>query len=84
MERTRAKMRCDRVEKNAHGYWQERSGTPREEVTLYPVQDDGTPENDRFHGATPAGEMRLSIDNPSVHGFFVAGREYYVDVTPAE
>lgn len=52
-------------------------------VTLHPVQDDGIPENQRFHQYTPGGEISLTIDNPPASDQFQLGRSYYVDFTDA-
>jgi len=45
------------------------------------VTDDGTPENERYHTATPWGSLELSVDNPAVS--VEPGRAYYLDFTPA-
>lgn len=62
------------------------SGTPEEKysetVHMHPVYGDGE-ENKSYSDATPSGSISLAITNKSAWGFFVAGREYYVDFTPA-
>lgn len=52
-------------------------------VVLNPVSG-GTPENETFFAASPAGELRLTIDNPAGAEIFELGKEYYVDFTPAD
>ena len=47
---------------------------------FYPVSNDETPENARFHKYTPSGEITLFVDNPNVS--FVPGEYYYVDFSP--
>lgn len=37
-----------------------------------------------FWEATPSGALELWINNPSAHGFFQEGREFYADFTPCE
>lgn len=41
-------------------------------------------ENARFTQATPWGVIELGIDNPAAREQFEAGKQYYVDFTPAE
>jgi hypothetical protein len=42
-------------------------------------------EEDRgFAKATPSGEARFSIDNPSAVAQLVIGKQYYFDITPAD
>lgn len=55
-----------------------------EEVNAVPVCDDGTPENEKFNKATPCGELKMSITNPTAMGFLQPGKEYYLDFTPVE
>lgn len=45
------------------------------------VTDNTIPENQRFHKYTPAGSLKLTVDNPDVS--FTPGAEYYIDITPA-
>lgn len=54
------------------------------DVLMRPVSDDGIPEHERFHRATPNGECKMSVTNPAVAEFFAPGRLFYVDFTPAE
>lgn len=69
----RAKMKCDGVEKNEDG-----SGS----VSLSPVTS-GSDENDQFYKYTPGGSLKLSTINAAVIEQFVAGNEYYIDITPS-
>ena len=52
-------------------------------VVLNPVTG-GSPENKTFFAASPAGELKLTIDNPAGAEIFELGKEYYVDFTPAD
>jgi hypothetical protein len=54
------------------------------QFTLGAVTDDGTPENERYNKATPAGTMSITIDNPAVVSFLEPGKDYYLDFTKAE
>jgi hypothetical protein len=51
--------------------------------TVYEPDSEKDSENARFTQATPWGEIKLGIDNPAALSQFVAGKEYYVDFTPA-
>ena len=48
-------------------------------ATFEPVYS-GSAENEQFFAATPGGSLSLSVVR-SQH--FVAGQEYYLDITPA-
>ncbi len=55
-----------------------------EEVKMIPVYSpDPNHENHTFWRATPSGELRMYIENPSAFGTFRRGQEYLVDFTPA-
>lgn len=56
---------------------------PREEVNLYPVYEQEGP-NKEWASATPAGSLNLTIDNPGAQGTFQDGKEYFVDISPAQ
>jgi hypothetical protein len=65
----RAKFRCNN---NQNGV-----------VSMHAVYT-GSEENKAFWNATPSGNISLSITNPEAINQFEAGKEYYVDFTPAE
>lgn len=44
----------------------------------------GSPENEQFFQYTPAGYLHFSTVNSSAAGTIELGKEYYVDITPAE
>lgn len=46
------------------------------------INDDSTEENRKFTKYTPAGQLQISVDNPSIS--FVPGKEYYLDFTPVD
>lgn len=52
------------------------------EYIFYPVCDDGTPENEKFHKATPNGEIKLTVTNPLVFDQWQIGSFYYFDASP--
>jgi hypothetical protein len=51
--------------------------------TVYEPDSEKDSENARFTKATPWGEIKLGIDNPAALTQFEAGKDYYVDFTPA-
>jgi hypothetical protein len=54
-----------------------------EEAHLSPVTS-GSEENKSFSRWTPSGKLDMQITNPGAQGFFQPGKEYYLDITPAE
>ena len=78
--KTRCKFSCQRVAHIIHG-----GKIAGVEVLLYPVySSDPNSENKQFWDATPSGEMRLHITKPEAANWFESGKEYYVDIAPAE
>jgi len=55
-------------------------------VVLSPVFGNGDPnhENTRFWNASPSGRLELGTINPEAWKQFELGKEYYIDLTPAE
>lgn len=66
MPNTRAKFRCNLVDKNT--------------VYLSPVYT-GSEENKQFFAATPGGQIILHVVNESALAAFSQEKEYYVDFT---
>ena len=71
----RAKFRCDSVTKHS---W----GAHVRTFKFSAVCADEVEENQRFHKATPNGQLEICVDNPSVE--FELGKPYYLDFTPAD
>ncbi len=69
----RAKVYCEGIEGNAVKF-----------RTIYEPDAEKDTENARFTKATPWGEIRLGIDNPAALEQFTAGKNYYVDFSPAD
>lgn len=46
--------------------------------------NDPNSENAKFWEASPGGDFWMNIQNPGAQGLFELGKEYYVDLTPAE
>jgi hypothetical protein len=53
-------------------------------VTLEPRYDESIAEDQRYSKFTPAGKLEMTIDNPPALAQFEIGRQYYIDITPAE
>jgi len=68
----RAKVRC-----NA------KSGNEVCFTTVYEPDAEKDTENARFTKATPWGDIRLGIDNPTALQFFEINKEYFVDFNAA-
>lgn len=76
MQTVRAKFRCTSVEHFG-------PGTEGSRTFKFAAQyDDTIPEDQRFSQYTPSGELRITVDNPSVQ--FEPGQQYYLDFTLAE
>lgn len=54
-----------------------------ENIRMIPVYSDSE-ENKTFSDATPSGLIQLCITNKNAWGFFVSGKEYFVDFARAE
>lgn len=68
----RAKVRCNAlIEREVHF------------TTVYEPDEKKDTENARFTKATPWGDIKLGIDNPTALAQFEVNKEYYVDFTPA-
>lgn len=71
--KTRCKFRCDSV--TDHG--------AAKSVVMTPVYStDPKSENKVFWDSSPGGKFELNWVNPNVD--FKPGKEYYLDITPAE
>lgn len=54
-------------------------------VKASPVYGGGDPnhENTKFWSASPGGTFELNVVNPAAVEAFEVGKEFYVDITPA-
>lgn len=52
-------------------------------VSLRPVTD-GSQENEKFYQYTPGGQLELATLNHDALKQFEVGKEFYVDVKPAD
>ena len=75
--RAKLKLTCITTKEFTEGY-------PKSTTLRFDCQyDTSTPEDQRFAKATPSGHVELVVDNPSALDQFVAGKDYYLDFTPA-
>lgn len=54
-----------------------------EGIKLEPVTS-GSPENDEFYKTTPSGVLHIQTKNEEAASMFEVGKQYYIDITPAE
>lgn len=83
MSTVRAKMVVNSLKEHGHCI----DGKPSVqyiEVEMNAVYKNGSDENKAFWNATPAGSVKMTINNPAAFGFFKTGAEVYVDFTPVE
>lgn len=71
---TRSKFKCTEVT--------DRGNEDRSYIFEAVYSDDPKNPNNEFFKFTPAGKLTLSCLNPAVR--FEAGKEYFLDITPAE
>ena len=57
---------------------------PGNTVKLQAEYDPNIPEDQRFQKATPSGSLEMSINNPTLEGFFEPGKKYYIEVRPVD
>lgn len=69
----RCKFKCVEKTENTSGF----------RVTLEPVTC-GSPENEYFFKWTPYGKMEFGTLNEVAASQFTPGKEYYIDISPAE
>jgi len=70
----KAKFHCEQVTRTEWGA----------EVPKFRAVYTGTPEDNSYSQATPSASMELTVTNPAVHGFFVPGKEYYLQITQVD
>lgn len=80
MPKMRAKLRLHHIDK---------ANAPNSE-TLYfhavaasSYPQDGSDENNSYAKYSPSASLQLQVANPALVGQFEAGKEYYLDFTPA-
>jgi hypothetical protein len=74
IDKTICKFVCDTVTKHQSGM---------EKVKLDAQYDQSLPEDRTFAKASPSGSFEVYVSNSNVHGFFVPGQAYYLEISPA-
>lgn len=70
---TRCKFICESKTQNRNGH----------SIKLVPVTH-GSAENESFFKWTPYGSLEIGTINDEAAAQFVPGKEYYIDMSPAE
>lgn len=78
-DRVRCVLRVDSVEPAYEG-----APETAQRVRMSAMYDDMTPEAQRFAQYTPSAHFDHIVDNPALVGFYVPGREFWVDFTPKD
>ena len=71
----RAKFKCDSIQKS-----QDYSSA----VVNMMAVTTGSAENEGWSNYTPHGQLQMVISNPAAVELFEQGKEYYIDIQPAE
>lgn len=78
----RAKFRVAEV--NLRPSYDTSKPEPWANIVLSAVGDDGIPEHQRYHEATPSGTINLTVNNRAAIPFFEVGKLVYADFTEAD
>lgn len=70
--KTRCKFKCIEKKENEDS----------NSYQFHAVGKDGCPENESFFKWTPSGQLSIGCTNKDVS--FEVGKEYYIDITPAQ
>ncbi|HAS1024530.1 TPA: hypothetical protein I3764_000111 [Enterobacter cloacae] len=71
----RAKFFCQSIQKAEDGSYRT--------IHMSPVTAD-TEENKTWSKYTPGGQLQMVISNPSAFDLFEQGKEYFIDIQPAQ
>lgn len=72
LKMTRCKFVCQSKTGNENGY----------SIIMHAVYS-GSEENKAFFNATPSGSLNLNIVKPAAVAQIEQGKEYYIDISPA-
>jgi hypothetical protein len=90
MSTTRAKFKCDSVTEHMGSkhnpdtkQWEP---AVQKTISMSPVYGNNDPnhENSKFWAASPSGKFELGVINLAAAEMFKPGKEYYLDITPAD
>lgn len=71
----RAKFQCNSINKSADN---------SSAVVNMMAVTTGSAENESWSKYTPSGQLQMVISNPAAVEYFEQGKEYYIDIQPAE
>lgn len=71
--KTRCKFVCVGKTETLNGY----------QIEMRPVTT-GSPENETFFRFTPHGDMKIGLVSAETARGFVVGKQYYLDISPAD
>lgn len=79
--KVRAKMVVQEISRNKYGTQSEMNT-----VKMHPVYQGKDPdsENSKFWEYTPVGKLELGSIKKDIGALFEIGKEYYIDISPAE
>lgn len=84
MGKIRCKFTCQSITRSMSSKYnsetKQHDQTPLDTANLY-VVTSGSDENKEFFASTPSGKLEVGVHVP---GAFEVGKEYYVDIIPAE
>lgn len=90
MSTTRAKFKCDSVTEHMGSKQDPKTKqwepTIQKTISMSPVYGNNDPEheNTKFWAASPNGKFELGVINLPAAAMFTPGKEYYIDITPAD
>lgn len=71
----RAKFQCSSINK---------SPDDSSAVVHLSAVTTGSADNETWSKYTPSGQLQMTISNPAAAEQFEQGKEYFIDITPAE
>ena len=75
-------MHCYGVE-TSEGDWKKKKALARKIKLCMVYPNDDCPENQEYFEASPFGNFEITIQNPDAVKDIEVGKDYYVDITPA-
>lgn len=74
VEYSTCRFRCTKGSETGHG-----------QIYMETQYDEPlTKEAEAFSRFTPSGSINFHLDNPNLAGFYVTGKDYYMDIYPVE
>lgn len=80
----RAKFKVESVQEHRNSSDGDAGPVTGQDITFSAVYGEDGSANAEWSKWTPSGQLRMYVTNERVFGEFEAGREYYLDFTPAD